>query len=79
MTRLSVGVSRVSATHTRGDISLELVEDLLDGLHVRLQVPGVLGHPGHGRGQHRAQVEVQDAVHGVARERALQEEETRGG
>lgn len=61
----------MSATHTFGDITLELVKDLLYGLHMRLQVLVVLRHSGHGCRQDGAQVKVQQAVHGVAGKRAL--------
>lgn len=61
----------VRETHAGVDVALEAVEDLLDGLDVGLQVPGVLRHAGQRRGQHRLQVEAQQAVHGLARKGTL--------
>lgn len=63
----------LSATHTFGDVTVELVEDLLDGLHVGLQVPGVVTHSGHRRGQNRVQIKAQNAVYGLAGEGSLKE------
>lgn len=67
---------RVSATHASGDVPLEVVEDLLYGLHVGLQVLGVLCHFGQGCRQNRVQIKRQDAVHGVAGKRRLKGEES---
>lgn len=58
-------------THTFEDVGFELVEDLPYGLHMRLQVLGVLRHSSQCRRQDRAQIESQDAVHGVAGKRGL--------
>lgn len=44
------GVKRASTTHTFGDITLKLVEDLLNGLHMRPQVQGFLRHTCQGSG-----------------------------
>lgn len=59
-----------------GDITLELVEDLLYGLHMRLQVGRVVGRTGRRFGQDGAQVKAQDAVDGLASEIALRGEKT---
>lgn len=68
----------VSATHASGDIPLELVEDLLYGLHVGLQVLDVLCHSGQGCRQNRVQIKRQYAVHGVAGKLRLKGEESTG-
>lgn len=63
-------------THTFDDIAFELGEDLLYGLHVRLQVLGALRHSSQCRRQNRAQIELQDAVHCVAGKRGLKGNES---
>lgn len=65
-----------ATTHTFEDVDFELVEDLPYGLHVRLQVLGVLRHSIQCRRQNRAQIESQDAVHGVAGKRGLRGNES---
>lgn len=65
------GAKRASATHTFGDISLKLVEDFLNGLHMRLQALSFVRHTCQGSGQDRVQVEAQYAVHSVASKRGL--------
>lgn len=61
-----------TCTHTTGNLDLELVKDLLNGLHVGLQVFGFRRDTGQRRGQNRVQVELQDAVHSVAGKRRLE-------
>lgn len=59
-------------THTIRDLDLELIEDLLNGFHVGLQVPGFRRDRGQRPGQNRVQVEPQDPVHEVAGKRRLE-------
>lgn len=63
-------------THTSEDITFELVEDVLYGLHVRLQVLGGLRHSSQCCRQNRVQIELQYAVHGVAGKRGLRRDES---
>lgn len=55
-----------------GNLDLELVKDLLNGLNVRLQVFGFLRDIGQRCGKNHVQVEIQDAVHSVAGKRRLE-------
>lgn len=64
------------STHTFSDLTLKLVEYDLYGLHIRLELFDVLRGPRHRRRENRAQVKPQDVVHGLARERALKEEQS---
>lgn len=59
-------------THTIRDLDLELIEDLLNGFHVGLQVPGFHRERGQRPGQNRVQVELQDPLHEVAGKRRLE-------
>lgn len=59
-------------THAMGNLDLELVKDLLNGLHVGLQVFGFLRDIGQRCGKNHVQVEIQDAVHSVAGKRRLE-------
>lgn len=65
-------VLSVSATHTVVDVSLEGVEDLLYGLDVGLQFPGLLRHPAQRGWKHQIQVEAQQFVHGLTGEWRLE-------
>lgn len=60
------------STHTIRDLDLELIEDLLNGFHVGLQVPGFRRDRGQSPGQNRVQVEPEDPVHKVAGEGRLE-------
>lgn len=55
-----------------GNLDLELVKDLLNGLHMGLQVFGFRRDTGQRSGKNRVQVELQDAVHSVAGKRRLE-------
>lgn len=70
--RIYTPCSGVSATHTIVDVSLEGAEDLLYGLDVGLQCPGLLRHPGQRGWKHQIQVEAQQVVHGLTGERRLE-------
>lgn len=59
-------------THAVVDLDLELVKDLLNGLHVGPQVSGFRRDAGQRSGKNRVQVELQDAVQRVAGERRLE-------
>lgn len=48
------------------NLDLELVEDVLNGLHMGLQVFGFRSDTGQRAGENRVQVEPEDAVHSVA-------------
>lgn len=70
--RLILTWEHVSATHTFGNVTLELVEDLLDGLHMGLQAAGgVVAGSGHRCGQNRVQIKAQNAAYSLAGERTL--------
>lgn len=65
------GMKRASDTHTFGDITLKLVEDLLNGLYMRLQIVVFPRQTFQGSWQDRVQIEAQYAVHSVASKRGL--------
>lgn len=63
-------------THTLGDFSFELVEDLLDRLHVLLQNPGFVGHLCKSSRENSSQVKAQNAVDSMTGEGGLKGEES---